>query len=206
VARWGELFDTAGIGRPTRLFRPGRLLGSGRRRLAAGALAALMLVTAGLTARWIVWPAGVVERPAPADAVVVFGGSGRRHEQGVRLVEAGTAPWLVVSDPRADDQVWTAYGLFCQGEHAFRTVCFDPEPETTRGEARFVADLARRQGWRRIVVVTDTEQARRAGQLVSRCWEGDVDVVTVPSGRARPLRIVYEAAANIRAAIFRRGC
>jgi uncharacterized SAM-binding protein YcdF (DUF218 family) len=173
--------------------------------LGLASLAALVVV-GGLTARWFVWPAEVVEQPAPADAVVMMAGPGPRYTEAVRLVEAGVAPWLVVSDPREGDQVWTAHGAFCQTPQDYRTVCFDPQPETTRGEAHFVADLADRQGWRRIVVVADTEQARRARQLVSRCWDGDIDVVAVPSGRSRPLRIAYEWAATLRAGVLRRGC
>jgi uncharacterized SAM-binding protein YcdF (DUF218 family) len=102
--------------------------------------------------------------------------------------------------------VWTAFGAFCQDEHSYRVVCFEPEPRTTRGEARFVADLARRQGWRRIVLVTTTEQALRASHLLERCWDGEVQVADVDSGRSRPLRIAYEWAATARAAVTRRGC
>jgi uncharacterized SAM-binding protein YcdF (DUF218 family) len=172
----------------------------------AGLGLAALVVGAGLTARWFVWPSGVVDQPAAADAVVMMAGPGPRYAEALRLVEEGVAPWLVVSDPREGDQVWTAHGAFCQAPHEYRTVCFDPEPETTRGEARFVADLAERQGWGRIVVVADTEQARRARQLVGRCWAGDVQVVAVPSGRNRPRRILYEWAATLRASVFRRDC
>ena len=159
-----------------------------------------------LTVRWFVAPAVATEDPGPADAVVMFGGAGPRFPEAVGLAEAGTAPWLVLSDPKDPQQVWTAYGSFCQQDHPYRTVCFDPEPRTTRGEARFVADLARREGWRRIVAVTTTEQARRATRLLARCWDGEVQVADVSSGRTRPLRIAYEWAASLRAAVARRGC
>jgi uncharacterized SAM-binding protein YcdF (DUF218 family) len=112
----------------------------------------------------------------------------------------------VLSDPKDASQVWTAYGAFCQQDHPYQTVCFDPQPRTTRGEARFVADLARRQGWRRIVLVATDEQATRASKLVERCWDGDVRVAAVSSGRSRPLRIAYEWAATVRALFSRRGC
>jgi uncharacterized SAM-binding protein YcdF (DUF218 family) len=159
-----------------------------------------------LTARWFVWPQSVTSRPGPADAVVMLGGAGPRYAEAVRLAGAGHAPWLVLSDPRDPSQVWTAYGAFCQQEHPYRTVCFDPEPRTTRGEARFVADLAQRQGWSRLLLVTTTEQASRAKRLVGRCWDGQVQVVGVSSGRSRPLRVLYEWGATVRAALFRPGC
>jgi uncharacterized SAM-binding protein YcdF (DUF218 family) len=166
-------------------------------------LAALAI---GLTARWFVWPAAVADHPRVADAVVMFGGAGPRYQKAVGLADAATAPWLVLSDPRDDSRVWTAYGQFCQDQHAYHAVCFDPEPKTTRGEARYVAELARRQGWSSVVLVTTTEQAARAKRLVERCWDGDVQVVGVSSGRKRPLRIAYEWAATLRAELFRRGC
>jgi uncharacterized SAM-binding protein YcdF (DUF218 family) len=136
----------------------------------------------------------------------MFGGAGPRYAEAVRLAGAGHAPWLVLSDPRDPSQVWTAYGAFCQQEHPYGTVCFDPEPKTTRGEARFVADLAQRQGWSRLLLVTTTEQASRAKRLVGRCWDGQVQVVGVSSGRSRPLRVLYEWGATVRAVLFRPGC
>lgn len=167
----------------------------------------MALVAGGwLTLRWFVHPAVVAASPGTADAVVMFGGAGPRFPEAVRLADDGTAPWLVVSDPRDPGQVWTAYGAFCQEEHPYRTVCFDPQPRTTRGEARFVADLARQEGWRSIVLVTTTEQAMRASELLERCWDGEIQVAGVPSGRSRPLRIAYEWAASLRAAVTRRGC
>jgi uncharacterized SAM-binding protein YcdF (DUF218 family) len=177
-----------------------------RLALTAGLLVAMAGVIGWLTLHWFVTPTVTTDDPGPADAVVMFGGAGPRFAEAVRLAEDGTAPWLVVSDPKDPAQVWTAYGAFCQQDHAYRTVCFDPEPRTTRGEARFVADLARREGWRRIVAVTTTEQAMRAAQLLERCWDGEVQVANVTSGRTRPLRIAYEWAASLRAAVTRRGC
>jgi uncharacterized SAM-binding protein YcdF (DUF218 family) len=170
------------------------------------AVALVTAVLVFLTARWFIWPGSVTSRPLQADAVVMFGGAGPRYAKAVHLAEAGRAPWLVLSDPRDSGQVWTAYGAFCQQAHRFQTVCFDPAPQTTRGEARFVADLANRQNWSRVVLVTTTEQATRAKRLLERCWKGNVDVVGVSSGPSRPLRVAYEWAATVRATVFRPGC
>jgi hypothetical protein len=165
-----------------------------------------VVAVSALTLHWFVHPPVVSRHPGPADAVVMFGGAGPRFPEAVHLAEGGAAPWLVLSDPKDAAQVWTAYGSFCQDEHAYRVVCFDPEPDTTRGEARFVADLARRQGWRRLLLVTTDEQATRASRLLERCWDGHVEVASVSSGRSRPLRIAYEWAATVRAVVLRRGC
>ena len=69
-----------------------------------------------------------------------------------------------------------------------------------------MADLARERGWERILVVTDTAQATRAKMLLERCWEGDVDVVTVNASNSSLFRVVYESAAWARAQITRRAC
>ncbi len=142
------------------------------------------------------------------DAVVMFGGSGPRFERARALMEAEVAATLVISDPNdpATPGDRTDFEAFCAGVHAYETVCFDPEPRTTRGESRFVATLARAEGWRHIVVVTTVEQASRARLLLGRCWDGTVDVVVVDSERNRLGRVVYEWAATTRAAVLRRGC
>lgn len=174
------------------------------------AVAAVLLVATAVivwqTTRLFVWPSAVSNDPDHVDAIVMFGGAGPRFARAAELAEEGRADWLVLSDPRDTGQVWSAYGAYCQQDHPFRVACFDPEPSTTRGEARFTADLARRFGWQRIVLVTSTEQAHRARQLVSRCWDGSVSVVGVPTGKARPLYIAYEWAALTRATVLRRSC
>jgi uncharacterized SAM-binding protein YcdF (DUF218 family) len=182
------------------------------------ALAALLVavpvlaVLAVLSWRWYVRPA--VDGPAPADAVVVFGGSGDRFERAVALVEAGYADVIVLSDPYNEERGASRYQWFCRNDgsrpgypvHDYETICFEPRPQTTRGEARFLADLARERGWERVDLVTSVDQATRARMLVGRCWDGDVASVVVPSDEPRVLRIAYEWGAMARATIQRRSC
>jgi uncharacterized SAM-binding protein YcdF (DUF218 family) len=184
-----------------------------RRRAAAwAAVWAVALVVAAasvLTARWFVWPPTWAPAPsaeARPDAIVMYGGAGDRFDLARTLAARDLAPVLVVSDPREPGQRWTAYEVFCSGPHGYEAICFDPVPQTTRGESRFVADLARSRGWEHVVLVTDVHQATRAETLLRRCWDGRVELVTVRSDRAVPLRIAYEWAAMARAHLLRRSC
>ena len=82
---------------------------------------------------------------------------------------------LVISDGNAPGSTQTQ--PYCAGKGTFRTICFHPQPYSTRGEARFVARLARRRGWRRVVIVTSTYHVTRARMIFRRCVAGDVDAV-----------------------------
>ena len=178
---------------------------------------AAVLVVAGLAAavttwRWFVRPP--VDGPIAADAIVMLGGSGDRFERAVALAEAGYADVVVISDPVDPDEPYTARGWFCRNDggragypvHDYEAICFDPATDTTRGEVRWVAELAEERGWDRIDLVTSTDQATRARMLLARCWDGEVASVTVPSREPQAWRIAYEWGAMARATIQRRGC
>jgi uncharacterized SAM-binding protein YcdF (DUF218 family) len=142
----------------------------------------IVLALVGLAAAWLVacgflfiWP-----RPAPppqrADAVVVLsGGLNRRLDPALALVRRHVAPVLVISGAQQDPH-WKKARALCDGSAgphpAFRIVCFEPQPSSTRGEARGVARLARAYGWKRIVVVTSTFHVTRARLLFERCYPG----------------------------------
>lgn len=185
-----------------------------RRRwlLGGGALlAVLALVGGALSWRWFVRPPE--DGPVPADAIVMFGGAGRRFHKAVALAEAGYAEVVVLSDPKDSDEEFTAFGWFCRNRpregyepHDYEAICFEPPTHTTRGESRWVADLARERGWETINLVTTTEQATRARMLLARCWDGEIRTVTVPTDLFRPARILYEWGALARATFERPGC
>ena len=183
-----------------------------RRRRWWGAIGVLVVVVvlAGFVSwRQFVQPAGAHRwAEGPADAVVMFGGAGPRFQTAMALMRAGVAPTLVISDPNdsPSGEGPTAFESFCAGHHDFETVCFDPQPRTTRGEARFLGRLAEQRHWRHIVAVTTTEQAARARMLVNRCWDGSVDMVVVDTDLNRVVRVAYEWGATARALAFRRTC
>lgn len=85
------------------------------------------------------------------------------------------APTLAISAGREVDED-EADGL-CARPQPFEVVCFSPKQDSTRGEARALAALARRNGWDEVVLVTSTYHVTRARTLVERCYDGRVDVV-----------------------------
>jgi uncharacterized SAM-binding protein YcdF (DUF218 family) len=86
-------------------------------------------------------------------------------------------------------------------------VCFHPEPFTTRGEARAIADMARQNGWSSVILVTTPDQAWRATVRVSRCFDGPVSVATTPlPPYLRPPEIGYQWGATLKAYTFETTC
>jgi uncharacterized SAM-binding protein YcdF (DUF218 family) len=137
----------------------------------------LVVVFGGL---WGVAAAVLVQAPAdtarPADALVVFaGGRGERLSKAVSLRQQGATPTLVISNGR--DPRWPAANRLCASRQRFEVLCPQPHPDTTRGEARMVGDLAARRGWRSVLVVTSTYHARRTRLLLGRCFDGQLQVV-----------------------------
>jgi uncharacterized SAM-binding protein YcdF (DUF218 family) len=141
------------------------------------ALLVVAIALAALTYPLFVFPA--TDEPGRADAVVVFaGGDGERQDEGLRLVREGVAPVLVISD---GGQPGSRKARVCRERPArLRLVCFSPDPATTRGEAQRFAELAEREGWRSLVLVTSTYHVRRASLLLGRCYRGQVRRVATP--------------------------
>jgi uncharacterized SAM-binding protein YcdF (DUF218 family) len=176
-----------------------------RRRRVWMPLAVVGTLLLGATARLFVWPS--TDDPRRADAVVVLdGGSGERLDEARALVERDVAPTLAISAGRELDPD-EADGL-CARPQQFEVVCFSPTPDSTRGEARALATLARQNGWNEVVLVTSTYHVTRARMLVERCFDGRVDVVAA-SPPTRPLHWIaavgHEWAASLDATM-RRTC
>ncbi len=156
----------------------------------------------GLSATLFVWP--TTDAPRRSDAIVVLGGGpAGRLTKGLALARAGEAPVLVISAsalPR---------GAACRSSiPGVAFVCFRPHPATTQGEARFVAALAKRRHWSRIIVIPSTTQATRARIRFKRCYAGQV--LMVPVGFSTPWRwayeIAYEWGALAKAETIQRSC
>ena len=144
----------------------------------------ILIVLGVLVIAWVLATVRVVLVPTEdevgqADAVVVLSGSKHeRLDRGLELVREGVAPVLVISgglDPRQP----RANELCRDGDEGFSVTCFTPDPDSTRGEARKVADLARENGWKRVLVVTSRFHVTRARMLFDRCTDVDVDAVGV---------------------------
>lgn len=148
-----------------------------------------LLVLAVLVAAWLVacavlfvWPRAS-GAPARADAVVVLSGDRNvRLDPGIALVQQGVAPALVISGA-GEDPGWPKARRLCRQGHLGRAkvICFEPNPFSTRGEARAIGVLARKFGWTNVVVVTSTFHVTRARMLFHRCYRGRLWMVGTPS-------------------------
>ena len=156
------------------------------------------------TSMLFVWPDE--DSPSRASAIVVLAGSKKpRLSEGLRLMRAGVAPVLAISDGR--DPGWPEANRLCDGEASFRVICFDAEPFSTRGEAETVTRLAAENGWRSLVVVTSAYHVTRARLLFERCFLGPVQFVGahIEPG-ALPLTVPSEWAKLIYALAVAREC
>jgi uncharacterized SAM-binding protein YcdF (DUF218 family) len=179
--------------------------GPGRVRLLVGVLVALVIVGA-LTYALFVWP--TTEPAGRVDAVVVFaGGNGERQEEGIRLVEAGVAPVLVISHGGLPGS--SKYRV-CREPTGLRVICLGPHPPTTRGEARAFTELANREGWHSLALVTSTPHVRRASLLLGRCFSGSLSTVATPLRNDRnyetALQVLHEWGGLLRAVTVDRSC
>jgi hypothetical protein len=180
--------DSQGIGRRKRWRR--WIIGS----------AALLTLFAVATAWVLVWPAQ--GGPARVGAIVMLAGPGDRLPVALALARQHHAPVLVVS------RGWEGYGGPCPAPTAgVKTICFDPNPGDTRGEAEYVGKLAARYGWRSILLVTSRPQGTRARLIMRRCYGGSVYLATAPiRGASWPYQIAYGWAALFKAEVLARSC
>jgi hypothetical protein len=88
-----------------------------------------------------------------------------------------------------------------------RTICFDPDPGTTRGEAEFVGRLAKMYGWHSLIVVAIRPQAVRARLLIGRCFAGTTYMATAPLPLTSwPYQIAYGWGALFKATFVDTSC
>jgi hypothetical protein len=171
-----------------------------RRAAVAVAVGLVVLVFAVATAEFFVWPA--VDGPEHADAIVVLAGRGDPYDVGLRLARAGYAPQLAMSVGNTD--LYWPCKLRVPG---VVVTCFSPKPKTTQGDGRATAQLARRYGWKSIILVTAQTQVTRARLRLERCYRGRVRVVAsrIPKHQL-PYRVIYEWGATLKALTLQRSC
>ena len=170
------------------------------RRRALACLAVLIVAFIAATARLLAWP--VQGGPAQVDAIVMLAGPGERLSAALALAREHRAPVLVVS------RGWRGYGGPCPPPtRGVRTICFDPDPGDTRGEAEHVAALARRNGWHSLLIVAIGPQVARAQLLFRRCFGGQVfaSAAGLPAWNW-PYQIAYGWGALMKAVFVVRGC
>ena len=177
-----------------------------RPRVVLAVLAVLLALT-GLIVWQLVWPA--TSPPDQADVVLVLaGGMGEREAMAARLAQEGVARVMVFSDGGGRA---AARASRCRLRlDGVRVICLTPRSPNTRGEVRAFAELAAREGWRSVALVTSRYHIRRARLLMGRCYRGTIHSVgAVPSGGERPdmERVaVHEVAAVLAAVTVQRGC
>jgi uncharacterized SAM-binding protein YcdF (DUF218 family) len=174
-----------------------------QRRAGLTVLAVVVVVLAVVAGHLFIWPK-LPPVPAKADVIVQLGGPGDRRRKALELAREGRAPVVAISistlEGRSD---WCADGVL----HGVRVICFHPEPFTTRGEARSIAQLAGQHHWHTVIVVTTTDHAWRALVRVRRCYSGTVSVATAHlPWYWWPIQIPYQFAATAKAFTYERSC
>jgi uncharacterized SAM-binding protein YcdF (DUF218 family) len=127
-----------------------------------------------------------------ADAILVLGGYGYdRYGLGLQLGNEGWAPTVVVSNPNGTNDPWLDKLCSTPQQLRFELHCFDPDPETTKGEARELRRLATARGWRTVIVVTFRPHISRSRFILEQCFDGELVMVASPSHMS-PLRWAFE--------------
>ena len=140
------------------------------RRISLALLVVLAaLIGAGL---WLFYFVGD-DAPYPADAIIVLAGNPGRPDTGVELQKEGVAPELVLSVvPPLEEKI----AKLCGSGRA--VICFHAKPESTVGEARTFALLAKQRGWDSAVIVSSRFHLRRAKLLFARCTDAKLQVAS----------------------------
>jgi hypothetical protein len=183
---------------------PGRTR-RGRRWALGLAAAALVAAFATATALLFIWPGQGA--PTRVDAIVMLDGPGDRLATAFALARQHRAPLLLIS-------LGTPYsnpGNTCTAADVpgVRTVCFNPKPATTRGEAEYVGKLARRFHWRSIILVTITPQITPGRIWLGRCMGAGTTVYAVAAplpASSWPDALVHDWGAVINAEFVQRSC
>ena len=168
-----------------------------RRWLLIGAV--LLAGFLALSVRLFAFPSEEV--PRRADAVVVLAGKWEvRLPVGRRLHAEGVAPVLVLSEDSEDDFPRE----LCRRASV---TCFQADPYSTTGEAATFAELARRRGWRSILLVTSDYHLTRASLLFRRCFDGSVYTTAGEESARDALHgAAWEWPKLLHALTVRRGC
>lgn len=123
------------------------------------------------------WPVYVkphLDELHQADAIYVLGGPGaERYSVGLEVALKGYASHVVMSNPIGAGSVWLT-DLCTHQRYSFTVTCVEPQPPTTRGEARELRRLAESEGWQSVIVVTFMPHISRARYVLERCFDGDL--------------------------------
>jgi len=164
----------------------------------------LLVVFGAASARLFVWPS-LEPLPRHVDAIIELGGpaNDRRDQVAVELAREGRADFMVQSTTRGEAGTHSCLPAV----PSVTTLCFHADPNSTRGEAQWVAAEADRRGWGSVILVTTPDQAWRAMLRTTRCFSGDVYVATAPLPPLEWIwQIPYQWAASAKALTIERTC
>jgi uncharacterized SAM-binding protein YcdF (DUF218 family) len=172
-----------------------------RRKAAVIALLVLVVFVVA-TVRLFVLPE-LAPLPARADAIIELAGPGNRDAATMALVREGRAPVVAQSTVPVE-----AGGHTCLPQTpGVEVLCFNPNPGTTLGEARYIGEVAAQRHWQSVIIVTTPDHALRAELRVSRCFPGTIYVATSPLPWWDWFKqIPYQWAASVKALVFQTGC
>jgi uncharacterized SAM-binding protein YcdF (DUF218 family) len=181
--------------------KPPSELKSRRWRIVPAAVFVFIVAFCTATALLFVFP--TEGAPARVDAIVVLGGSGNRLDLGLQLAREDRAPYLVLSMGLP----WLPPGICTQDVGAAKVICFQPNPDTTQGEAEGASVLAKQHNWSSLLVVSTRDQVWRAHLRFQRCSSGHIYGLGSPLSVGQwPMAIVYQWGATIKAELFQRSC
>lgn len=156
-----------------------------RFRTARRVILAILVVLLAILAvfEWLVWNPRTSD-PESADAIMVLSYRDDRMQKGRELAAEGVSDQLVVSRSERVRELFRTGKLSNTGSRWFEECdkeyddylahCVVPVPNTTRGEAYAMAQLAQEEGWDSIVLVTEPSHLRRATTIAERCFDGTV--------------------------------
>ncbi len=150
-------------------------------------LALLVIIASGLVGLLIGAGYFLFTRPhgnplTKADAIIVLSAGDDidgRIEYGLSLAKQGYADTVVISKTLYRDDA--DYRRTCASRATpVAVVCFVATPYTTRGEAMFVARLAKQRKWSHVIVVSWNYHILRARYIFHQCYNGTVTMRAVP--------------------------
>jgi uncharacterized SAM-binding protein YcdF (DUF218 family) len=143
-----------------------------------------------------------------ADAVVVLAGSTKRLPVALSLMKQGASHTLVVSENTAEAD--PARYRLCHGPKpkTYKLICQQADPFSTRGEARMSAQLAAKNHWLSMVVVSSRYHLYRAEKLFARCTDATLIMRGTDADPwwRKAVEVPIEWAKVLRALTFQRGC
>ncbi|QYB00084.1 YdcF family protein (plasmid) [Rhodococcus sp. USK10] len=114
------------------------------------------------------------------DAIVVLGGDqDGREAYGIDLARKGLSSSVVLSNPYYPPSKSMLKACATVDEN-FTVTCVRPSPPTTRGEAMFTQELAERNGWDTVLVISWRYHLPRARYVFSQCFGGNTVMRPVP--------------------------